>query len=831
MTSLVAVLKDVLRLAVVALLLATAVPAQAQQWGAAIGTVRADDTGQPIPGTTVLVAGTNFGTATNNDGTYSLRMPDGRYALRFSAIGFETRTDSVTIQFGTTAELNQRLKPATFELGEVTIDAERTIEAGVFQISPKAARNLPTPVRDVARALKVLPGVATNNEMSNQVSVRGGGFNENLYFINGFEIFLPFRPRQGEQEGLSLMNGELADRITFYSGGFPAKYGGKLSSAVEVGYRDTAGEPLKATAYGSLLDGGVSASGSVKSLAWLTSIRKARPRKFFSTQELQGDYDPDFTDYQGSLRWRPSSKVLVEALGIRAIHNFTLNPNARRTFFGTISQNSALAPSNLQSMQIQYDEGNLEVDGYETTFIGGRMTVPFKGIRTEHDFSIFDTAETEEFDLSGTALLFLVDPGAQNPTPGEGLFPIGNSRQEDAADNRVSVRTITAQGRYTTVRNNHALEAGWHLRDLQFDDRIDEKSIISGRATNGQAVRIVSDSLRDSASLGATRKALYVQDAISIPHPSRDGFIVTAGLRADHFDFNDEWTVSPRLTARYRLNASMQLLGSWGIYYQSPSYREFRGKPEIGETILGALNRDLKSQRSHQVVAGFEYFFQRLRFVLRAEAYHKRISNLISYDIDNVRVRYSGDNDAKARMSGLDLQLRGEFVPGLESWVNYSFLHAREEFLPDFQTVNNSGSVPRPTDQRHTASIYLQDYIPDDPTWRLHLRTLFGSGLPYTPPVPGPAIGNLLVQAPGPRFSARYPRYFRFDMGATKELIVAERKGKTPIGLEVTFEILNVFNMTNTVSYTWIPNAAGIWARVPTRLTPRTVNVRARLQF
>lgn len=804
---------------------------RAQQWGEVIGTVRTSDTRAPLPGVTVLVSGTNFGTATAGDGTYRLRLPEGRYALRFSAIGFAARVDTVLIREEVLAELNQQLEPSTLELDGITVEDGRTVEAGVFEISPKAARDLPTPVRDVARALKVLPGVATNNELSNQVSVRGGGFNENLYFINGFEIFLPFRPRQGEQEGLSLLNAELAERITFYSGGFPARYGGKLSSALEVGYRQPEGQPTRGSAYASLLDAGAAASGSLGTVSWLAGIRKARPRRFFGTQELKGDYDPDFTDFQGAIRWKPTEKVLVEALGIRAKQTFTLNPNSRSTFFGTISQNSDLAPSNLQSMQIQYDADNEEVDGYETTFAGGRVTVPIRGVRTEHDLSLFDTAETERFELSGTALLFLVDPGAQNPTPGEGLFPIGNSRQEDAADNRVAVRTVTAQGRYSGVTGNHALEAGWQLRDLQFDDRIDEKSVISGRATNGQAVRIVADSLRDEASFGARRAALYVQDAINIPHPSKDGFIVTAGLRADYFDFNDEWTVSPRVTARYRLDANTQLLASWGIYYQSPSYRELRGKPEVGETILGALNRNLKSQRSHQLVAGLEYFFPSIRFVLRAEAYHKRIANLISYDIDNVRVRYSGDNDAEARMSGLDLQLRGEFVPGLESWVNYSFLHAREEFLPAFQTEGNQGSVPRPTDQRHTVSIYLQDYIPDDPSWRLHLRTLFGSGLPYTPPVPGPAVGNLLVQAPGDRFSARYPRYFRFDMGATKELLVAERDGKSPLQLDVTFEILNVFNMTNTVSYTWIPDAAGIWARVPTRLTPRTVNVRARLEF
>jgi TonB dependent receptor-like, beta-barrel/CarboxypepD_reg-like domain/TonB-dependent Receptor Plug Domain len=806
----------------------------AQQWGDVTGTVTARDSRAPLPGVTVLVDGTSFGTATSDDGHYVLRMPNGRYALRFSAVGFETRTDSVSIRSGTSTRLDVMLDAATIEMEGVTVEDSRTVtEAGVFEIAPQAARNIPTPVRDVARALKVLPGVATNNELSNQISVRGGGFNENLFFINGFEIFLPFRPRQGEQEGLSLMNAELADKITFYSGGFPVRYGGKLASAVDVGYRKMESSPRLPTGavYASLLDAGFSAGGSLSKgrFGWLVGGRKARPRRFFATQELKGDYDPDFTDLQVNLRWLPRPGVVVEGLGILAEHRFTLNPNARRTFFGTISQNSAISKSNLQSMFIQYDDGNGEVDGYVTNFGGLRVTLPIGSVRAEHDISIFDTEETEQFDLSGSAILFQVDPGASNPTPGNGLFPTGTSRQEDAADNRVAVRTTTATGRYSVLVQGHALQAGWQFRDLQFEDRIDEKSIVAGRSLEGLPVRIVVDSLRDEASLGAWRGALFVQDAVSLPHPARDGFVVTGGLRADYFDFNDEWTLSPRISGHYRLDANTLLLASWGIYYQSPSYRELRGRPEAGETILGSLNRGLRSQRSNQLVAGVEFFLPRLQFHLRAEAYGKRISNLISYDVDNVRVGYSGDNDASARVYGMDFQLRGEFVPGMESWINYSFLHATERFLAEFQDERKIGAIPRPTDQRHTISFFLQDYIPNDPSWRLHLRTLFGSGLPYTPPVPGPQIGNLLVQAPGDRFSARYPRYFRFDMGITKELAVTE--GDRPIGLNVTFELLNVFDMTNTVSYSWIPDASGIWSRVPTRLTPRTVNVRARLSF
>jgi hypothetical protein len=228
-------------------------------------------------------------------------------------------------------------------------------------------------------------------------------------------------------------------------------------------------------------------------------------------------------------------------------------------------------------------------------------------------------------------------------------------------------------------------------------------------------------------------------------------------------------------------------------------------------------------------VLGGEYFIPSKRFYIRGESYLKRISELISYDIENVRVLYSGENDADGLMYGLDLQLRGELVPGLESWLNYSYLKATETFRSDFLTDRNTGSISRPTDQRHTVSLFVQDYIPSDPTWKLHLRTLYGSGLPYTPPVPGEQIGNLLVQAPGDRFSARYTRFFRFDIGATK-FITPSRTGSN-LEITLTAEILNLFNMVNTVSYSWIPDASGIWQRIPTRLTPRTANVRLSVRF
>ncbi|MBT8400471.1 MAG: TonB-dependent receptor [Rhodothermia bacterium] len=808
--------------------------ARAQSWGEVRGTV-ADTTGAPIFGVTIVVSGTNFGTATNDDGVYSMRLPTGAYTLRFSAVGFATRTSDVVVSRDAATRVDIVLAEASFELDTITVQEDRIPDAaGMHRVEPEHVQNIPSPLRDPLRALKVMPGVATNNELSNQYSVRGGGFNENLLFVEGFEIFLPFRPRQGEQEGLSLLNADLADEIIFYTGGFPARYGGKLSSALDVSYLRPVDQRVEGSAYLSLLDAGVSASSSTldNRVGWVVGARKARASNFFETQELKGSYEPDYTDVQAKINIRPGAGFDLELLGIVAEHQFELDPNSRRTFFGTLSQDPRLAPSNIKSLWTRFAPDNREEDGYRTAFGGVRLSRTFaNGLRLSQDFSIYDTEETERFDLDGTAILFQVDPGSENPQTGEDQIPIGTSQTSDDADNEVGVRMVSGQGRVIYPLRQHVLEFGYFGRRLEFRDRLSEKSVVVGPNLEGDIVRIVADSLNDEATFDEYEAGGYVQNEIDFLPSDPGRLSVTAGLRADYFSFNDRWTFSPRLSARYRLNELTVLLASWGIYYQAPGYRELRGRPEPGQSILGALNRDLKSQRSNQIVLGLERFIPSRRLLFRAEAYYKDLKNVNSYDIENVRIRYSGKNDAEAFAYGLDLQLRGEFVPGLESWANYSYLVARERFLPEFVNELNSGDVARPTDQRHTFSLFVQDYIPGDPTWKLHLRTLFGSGLPYTPPIPGEQIGNIVTQIPGPRFSARYPRYFRFDVGATKSVVVFERGLNRPVKLEITGELLNVFNMINTVAYSWVPDASGIWNRIPTRLTPRTINVRLRVQF
>ncbi|MFK7846441.1 MAG: TonB-dependent receptor, partial [Rhodothermales bacterium] len=734
----------------------------AQNWGTLEGRIVQAANNQPIPGATVVVNGTNFGTAADAAGNYSMRLPANTYQLVVRALGFTTFIDSVRVVRDISNTFDVELQEDTIEMEGVTVEDEAGFnDAGVYKLDPETIQKIPAPLKDGFRALKVVPGVVTNNELSSQYSVRGGGFNENLIFFNGFEVYMPFRPRQGEQEGLGLFNPELAGRITFYTGGFPARYGGKLSSALEVDYRRPEDEPLQASVSLSLLDATANVSGSAlkNKLGWIAGFRKARARYLFSTQELKGNYQPDFQDIQTFVNYRIADGHEIEALGIWADHTFRLDPSNRRTFFGTISQDPRV-PSNLQSLWLDFN--GEERDGYETRFGGFRIKNRFAPrLTASHDIAYFKTIEEEGFDISGQAVLYLVDPGG-NPNNSEDFITTGISRTEDFADNKIEVDTWTAQSRWQYSTRRHAAELGGYFRSLAFNDRIGEKSVVIAQSREGDAVRIVVDSLNGTAQFDETQAGFYIQDAVDVlPEPGR--MVVTGGLRTDYFSFNDEWTLSPRLMMRFQPNERMTYTASWGIYHQAPTYRELRGQPDPAVPLINNLNRDLLAQRSMQFVGGVERFLPRSRFYLRGEAYYKKLSNVISYDIENVRVVYTGENDAQAYAYGLDLQLRGEFVPGLESWANYSFLVTNEEFLPDFTDEFKLGNNPRPSDQRHTVSIYVADYIPNDESWKLHMRTLFGSGLPYTPPIEGERIGNIITQVPGERFSARYQRYFRFD--------------------------------------------------------------------
>jgi hypothetical protein len=810
--------------------LSPAASAQTVTPSAVEGTVTERATGGPIPGANVTVEGTNFGTATADDGTYRLPITAGRYLLVVSAVGYQTYRDSVVVERRQTTRFDARLRDATLEMDEAVVEADAPDDAGAMTVEGETIDNVPSQsAGDGLQAIKTFFAVNSANETSNTYSVRGGGINENLIYLDGFEVYLPQRTRQGEQEGLSVINADLVQRLTLYAGGFPARYGGKLSSALDVTYKKPRGG-LDVSAYTSTLDAGATVGtglfGGRGGLA--LGVRSASAGRFFGGQELKGDYNPSFADVQGLVTAELAPGHDLYALGILARHRFSFDPNERVTSFGAYPA--------IQQARLDF-EGS-EEDGYDLGFGGLRLRSQVGLFTATHLADYFELDEREEYDITAVIGRYAVSDPNQDPDAPGNLILLDRASRREFADNRVLTRTLTGQGRYGLLLGRHALETGWHVRRYRFEDRIDEFDQVDGIDQETEEVASYVDAVAGQAALDETQLAFHVQDAVGLlPDPER--LVVTLGVRAEHFSFNDEWTVSPRFSGVFQLSETTTLQAAAGLYYQPPGYRELRGFPEsitgTDSTAAAGLNTNIESQRAALFTFGGERFFTSRRFYVRAEGYYKSLSNLVSYDVDNTRIVYSGQNDTEGYAYGFDLQVRGELVPGLESWLNYGFLVTDERYTTDARPFGSAeGYTPRPTDRRHNFSLFVQDYVPGSDDLRLYLRALFGTGSPYTAPARRETgnPGEVLTAEPGIRHNDRFLEYRRFDMGATKELVFGTVAGK-PIQAELSAEVLNVFNMKNTVSQSYIPVETSTygWQPIPTRLTPRLVNVRFKVTF
>ncbi|MFN3597919.1 MAG: TonB-dependent receptor [Rubricoccaceae bacterium] len=795
-----------------------ALPAAAQVWGEIAGRVTSATDGQGIPGATVLVEGTNFGTAAAADGRFAFRIPEGRYPVRVSAVGYAPLRDTVTVLRGQTTRLEARLGEAGLDLGEAVVQGQAAAGVGISTITPQALRAMPTGLADALRSVQVQLGVTSNNELSNAYSVRGGSYNDNQYFVDGFEVYRPLRTKQGEQEGLGLVNGDLTERMTLYAGGFPVRYGGKLASVLDATYARPEG-PVFGTAYASTLDAGATVQAGLGRAAGLAvAVRSARPRRFFAGQELTGAYDPDFRDAQGVFDARLGARHGLRAVGLYARQRYRFAPTQRTTTFG-------IFPNIVRTIASEY--AGTETTGYDIVFGGVRLTsVLAPALRAEHAVSTFRTDEFEQLDVTARTTLFRRIQRPDTPTEFDQIAE-GQSSQRDLADNTIRLTTATAEGRYLFAAGRHAAEAGWSARLLAFDDVLFETTRVAGRDLDGNPVAVTVDSLSDAARLSARQAALWLEDTFA----ASERLTLTAGLRADYFSFTNEWTLAPRASATLRLAPETALSAAVGVYHQAPTYRELRGDPAPGESILGALNRDLRSQRAVQLVVGGERFFPARRLALRAEGYYKHLDRLISYEVRNVRVAYSGHNDTRGFAYGADVQLRAELVPGLESTISYGYLRTRERFLEGFETPQNAGLRARPTDRPHNLTLFVQDHLPGDDTWTLHLRTLYASGLPYTPPRVSQTVGGVDLFEPGFRHVLRYPSFLRFDVGATKKLRLGRAVSGGPLFLHATAEVLNVFDMKNVIAYSFVGDDGRAFQAVPTRLTPLTINTRLRVDF
>lgn len=805
-----------------------------------------DSLNKPLFGATISVFGQPIGTSTQDDGKYELTVPAGQeLKIVFSFTGLKADTFFVNLNTGAKKEINKKLSSKVFIFKDVTIVDQSLKTNNVTRINPRIVSVIPTPNQSVEDLLKTLPGVNSTNELSSAYSVRGGNYDENLVYINDFEVFRPLLIRSGQQEGLSIVNPDLVENINFSAGGFDAVYGDKMSSVLDIKYRKP--KTFAGAVNLSLLGGGLSLENRSKNGKWyyMTGLRQKSNRYLLNTFETKGEYVPSFTDIQVLSGFEPSSKFNVEVFFNYARNQFSLVPTNRETNFGTINDAKRFTV---------YFEGQ-EQDRYLAAT--GALSLTYK---PKSDLSLklittaYKTDERENYDILGQYYLDQLETDLGKSTFGNVAFNLGVGSFLNHARNRLNATVVSTEHKGELIKNSFLLQWGLRYQHEQIEDRLHEWyyndssgfSIPSIRDTINPQI-LLNDVVISRNNLSSNRMMGYVQATLQLTDTNR--ILITGGIRANYWDLNQELVISPRasITMKPQWNRRLTLRASGGFYYQPPFYRELRD-------LEGKLYPNTQAQRSIHAVVGGDYIFLAFgrEYKLTGEVFYKQLDHLIPYKVQEIRIRYLPNFVAKGYSQGIDFRVNGEFVPGAESWISISYLQTKEDLIDDHYYLRynaegeqvipgytfdqlvtdsvrvNPGYIPRPTDQRISFSVFFQDYLPKFPTYKMQLNLLFGTGLPFGPPGKD-RFKDLL----------RTPTYRRVDIGFSKQLIGDEVKHKPNGAFLKTFnsvwiglEVFNLLQVSNVASYTWITDVTNNRKyAVPNYLTARQLNVRLNARF
>lgn len=777
-----------------------------------------DMQGDALEFVTVRVAGTAIGTNTGLDGTFKLSCPtpaNDTLTVVFTSIGYEELRRQLIHPKGDLA-LNVRLRNKSHELTEVEVTDFRKqtsqmqhIDRESYKLAADASGG------SVESMLSTLAGVNSNNEMSSQYSVRGGTYDENSVYINGVEIYRPQLISSGQQEGLSIINPDMVGSIGFSTGGFGVEYGDKMSSALDITYREP--EAFEGSVTGSLMGFSVAVGQSTRKFSQLHGVRFKKNTSLLSSLETKGEYDPKFFDYQTNLNWKISPKFKASFLGNIAVNNYKFQPVDRETNFGT--------SSDAKQFKVFFD--GMEKDRFETYF--GALNLTYKHSRST-DFSLiasgYLTNELVSYDISGEYWLDQAGTtGEGNPDNAIG-GELGVGRYHEHARNRLKIGVMSLGLSGHTAIRRHNLSYGVNFSHQTIMERAREWELRDSAGytlpTDGQHIRMIYN-LSSHQDLSTTRMAFYVADSYRL-QTSSGYFAFNGGLRFSYWDFNKEFLVSPRLNVAFvpERNSSLTLRFATGLYYQQPFYKEFRQPltDAEGNTTIN-LNSEIKSQQSLHFILGGDYTFRMFNrpFKLSGEAYYKKLNKLIPYEIDNLKVVYEGVNLTDGYTAGLDFKLFGQFVPGTDSWISFSLMKTGENL--------NGVTVPRPTDQRYSFALYFTDYFPKFPKLKFSLRGIFSDGLPTTAPHSSRDKGYF-----------RAPAYKRVDIGLNYALLAPQDNESAPSGLHrwlksiwLGVDVFNLLDISNVSSYYWVTDVNNIQYAVPNYLTRRQFNVRLTIDF
>jgi hypothetical protein len=806
-----------------------------------------DNLGQKASYVNVVALDYNRGTLSDANGNYELELPAGRKInISVSGLNYESASFFVKLEEDETLERKIFLVVKEIEIlviGE--LDKTRKV-VSTGEIEMKDVEILPNINGGVEAYLVTQLGVQKNNELSSSYSVRGGNFDENLVYVNDFEVYRPFLIRSGQQEGLSFINPDMTDKLSFSSGGFQAKYGDKMSSVLDVNYRRP--EELGGSVMMSLLGANVHLEGVNKSkqFTFSTGLRYKNSRLILSSQDIKGQYLPSFIDLQTFFTYQFSEKVHLEYLANYSRNRFSFLPEDRTTDFGLV---------NFQSRFTVFYEGE-EDDRYQS-FMNGLSLVHQVNddLNLKYLVGYYTMDENEKFDIIGDYFLGEVETDPGNDNQGEVKYELGSGTFHDWARN-----VFQSAFKGTLDKKKHEIKFGFTYKRERINDKLSEweRRDSSGYSlpSNGTTVQLYDVLKTEPFTLKSNRYSGYVQDTWKLDDSARVS--LNYGIRFQYWDVNKEWIFSPRTQLAYKPNTrkDIVLTAAAGLYMQAPFYREMRN-------LEGEVNLDLKAQKSAHLVLGFDYAFKAwdrpFKFV--TEAYYKYQWDGVPYEFDNVLIRYFGKNNSKGYTAGIDLRLNGELAKGAESYVSLSIMSGQEDIRDDsyieydvrktkveangqvlsesLDTLSSNtifpGYIPRPTDQRVSFAVMFQDYIPKFPYLKVHMGLVFASGLPF-----GPPDNNRY------RDLFRIPSYKRFDVGFSALLFDIEKKkekGKVPkkfFGsmeqIWLSFEVYNLFGINNTVSYIWVDGLdprTGTFGQyaVPNYLSQRRVNLKFKVDF
>lgn len=762
----------------------------------------ADESNNPIELASVTCLSQGKATVTSLKGEFKLTLHSAdSVAVTFSMLGYRSKTRVLRNPKGTQT-LQVVLYESARELNEVSITGQKIQSGQTQEISTKQLKGMPSTTGNaVEELIQSQAGVSTHSELSSQYNVRGGSFDENSVYINQVEVFRPFLVRSGQQEGLSVINPDMVEKIGFSTGGFEAKYGDKMSSALDITYRKPKRREANITA--SLLGASAYVGVANKKFSWSNGLRYKTTKYLLGSLETKGEYRPDFIDYQTYMTYTPNKRWSLDFIGNISDNHYNFYPKDRETKFGT--------QDNVRAFRVYFD--GQEKDVFRT-FFGTMGLTRHYGDSTSVSFigSAYSTREQERYDIQGQYWLTQTETSEN--------LGVGTYFQHARNYLKAHVESVKMLVKHTTRQHQveGALTYKWeHIEENASEYEMRDSAGYSVPHTGKDLNMIYT--LRAGNTLNAHRLEVYLQDTWRFRSAGDNTlFTLNYGLRFANWSFNKESILSPRVALSIipAFDHNMSLRVATGLYYQAPFFKELRDTTTVNGVTYATLNNKIRSQRSIHFIGGMDYRFNMNNrpFKFTAEVYYKLLSNLVPYSVNNVKVVYYGDNQASGHAAGLDLKLFGEFVPGSDSWVSLSLMSTRMKL--------NGVSIPLPTDQRYAVNLFFTDFFPGTQRWKMSLKLALADGLPFSAPHRELESNNF-----------RAPAYKRADIGMSYRLFDNQDRSRKSIfrNIWLGLDCLNLLGISNVNSYYWITDVTNQQYAVPNYLTGRQFNAKVQFEF